>query len=198
MTRVWIITIFIGRARDEGVDECRGSHLEKLPKWRLCWLLSHSKMACEKHGHLFLWRLYKTATICLTNPDMRLGRAEKNRMETWEAASISRRVNYCAPSRSVPLELSEYGLSLLQFVLIVWANISCLLFLFSVFSLSVSLCVCHTSRPLPVSCPPCPQGFLKNERDNALLSAIEESRRRVSICPMSDCFSGWKHMGDGI
>lgn len=25
------------------------------------------------------------------------------------------------------------------------------------------------------------QGFLKNERDNALLSAIEESRRRVSV-----------------
>lgn len=34
--------------------------------------------------------------------------------------------------------------------------------------------------PLSVCLSQPPQGFLKNERDNALLSAIEESRRRVS------------------
>lgn len=120
-------------------------------------------------------------------------------MENWEAAPISRRANDCVPAKSVPLELSAYSLFLLRFVLNVRANISCVLSLcFCLFS----LCVCHASRPLPLSLSVClslprPQGFLKNERDNALLSAIEESRRRVSICPVSDCFSGRKRAAFG-
>lgn len=99
-----------------------------------------------------------------------------------------------APAKSVPLQLCASSLSLLHFVLSVRANISCSSLYISL-SLYRSLFVCHQSHSHPLFLPR-PQGFLKNERDNALLSAIEESRRRVSICPVSDCFSGWRRATD--
>lgn len=96
-------------------------------------------------------------------------------MENRDAASIFYRTNDGAPATSVPLEVSAYILSF--FLLRSTSRAQMLMFL------SLPLCLLRIS----------PQGFLKNERDNALLSTIEESRRRVSVCPrVSDCLSGLK------
>lgn len=146
--------------------------------------MSHSKMACEKHGHFTgLYACIKQRPyVWLISTVHGAAHIRKGREKGWKTEK-----NFLSPveqmmvfAKSVPLELC--------------IQLSSALFCSRCLSWYLLLSLCLVSVCLSL---PCPQGFLKNERDNALLSAIEESRRRVSICPVSDWFSGRKRATDG-
>lgn len=142
--------------------------------------MSHSKMAC-KGGTLHRLPLhrYNTVSIRLAN----LSRAwDCTHQEGQKKIGWRPKKRFQSPEGQTMVCLLNLPPQNLMHIVQL-----CIILFLSVQADTSSSSLCFSSV-----CPPLlfPQGFLKNERDNALLSAIEESRRRVSICPVSDWFSG--------
>lgn len=138
----------------------------------------------HRSGHFscLLLHLYKVMTAGLTSPPTIHGTEKEKGMGNLEVTSTSLRANYGVPAKLPPWN----SLQTVYLCLIMSSQLNLFLLVSLCLSFVSALSVLPLHHPLPVSLTVCslphPQGFLKNERDNALLSAIEESRRRVSVC----------------